>query len=357
MEATFTMVPPLPRSIMRLPAAWLMRKVPRTLTAITRSNFSGGISVGGAPQVAPELLTSTSTLPKARSASATTLSTLPPSVTSSSRASALRPRASISSLTSSSGSSLRAQSTTLAPASERASAMWRPSPRPPPVTMAVLPSRRKRSSVFTRSPSLDYGAAPALEHPERPGAQGHEVAIRVVDLRLGGSRPAGAVEDLALAGYAPRVDGAEEVDVHLDGGRPHPHQRQDREAHGGVYERGVDPAVQGAGAVEVDLLDGDAYDRASRLDPLDLRPHVPGEGHLLVEVSREALEPLPAQRSSTVVHQTSPSVTRAAGHVEDLPAHERGLLRGEEQDRRRHVLGPPGAARGYLLHHLLHELL
>src|SRR3712207_5464576 len=200
-----------------------MRKVPRTLTAITLSNFSGGISVGGAPQVAPELLTSTSTLPKVRSASATTRSTLSPSVTSSSRASALRPRASISSLTSSSGSSLRAQSTTLAPASERASAMWRPSPLPPPVTMAVLPSRRKRSSVFTSSPSLDYGATPALEHPERPGAQSHEVALRVADLRLGGRRPPGAVEDLALAGEVPRVDGAAGVGAPLDRGRTQPH--------------------------------------------------------------------------------------------------------------------------------------
>ena len=70
------MVPPEPRSIMRRPAAWDMRKVPRTLTLSTWSKRSRGISAGGAPHVAPLLLTTTSRLPNASSAATTTLSTL-----------------------------------------------------------------------------------------------------------------------------------------------------------------------------------------------------------------------------------------------------------------------------------------
>src|SRR5215210_3819029 len=150
-EEMLTMRPPSPRSIMRLPTVWAMRNVPRTLTCTTWSNFSSGISSGGAPQVVPLLLTRTSIAPKASSVSATTLFTSSGSVTSQASASALPPRPSISALTSSSASFLRAQRTTLAPASESASAMYWPSPRPPPVTMAVLLSRRNRSSAFVRS--------------------------------------------------------------------------------------------------------------------------------------------------------------------------------------------------------------
>src|SRR5215212_2133374 len=51
------------------------------------------------------------------------------------------------------------------------------------------------------------------------------------------------------------------------------------------------------------------------------------------------------------------SIPRSTGDVEDLSAHERGLLGGQVQDRRRHVLRPAAAAHGYILHHLLYELL
>src|ERR671920_188925 len=50
-----------------------MRNVPCTLTCITRSNFSSGISSTGAPHVAPLLLTRMSIAPKASSVSFTTL--------------------------------------------------------------------------------------------------------------------------------------------------------------------------------------------------------------------------------------------------------------------------------------------
>src|ERR687885_378458 len=61
------MRPPSPRSIIRLPTAWLMRNVPCTLTRITKSNFSSGISSAGAPHVAPLLLTRMSMSPKVSS--------------------------------------------------------------------------------------------------------------------------------------------------------------------------------------------------------------------------------------------------------------------------------------------------
>src|SRR5919199_602108 len=153
-EEILTMRPPSPRSIMRLPTAWDIRNVPCTLTCITRSNFSSGISSAGAPHVAPLLLTRMSIAPKASSVSFTTLATSSGSVTSQARARALPPRSSISAFTSSSASRLREQRTTLAPASERASAMYCPRPRPPPVTTAVLPSRRNRSSAFVRAASV-----------------------------------------------------------------------------------------------------------------------------------------------------------------------------------------------------------
>jgi hypothetical protein len=96
-----------------------------------------------------------------------------------------------------------------------------------------------------------------LKHPKRPRSHSHEVPLRVVYLRLGCRCPAGAMHHLTLAGYTPLADRPEEVDVHLYGGRPHAHQRQHGEAHSIVYDRGVDPTVQGACAVEVDVFDVD----------------------------------------------------------------------------------------------------
>src|SRR5919112_2036029 len=223
--------PPSPRSIMRLPTAWDMRNVPRTLTRTTRSNLSSGISSAGAPHVAPLLLTSTSIAPKASSVSFTALSTSSGSVTSHSRARALPPRPSISAFTSSSASSLREQRTTLAPASERASAMYCPRPRPPPVTMAVLPLRRNNSSADERAwtsvsmavsslvwsfplltiPALHDRVALLLEDPERTRPHRDQVPLPVEDPPLGGRRPPRPVHDLAPADYAPLPDRSQKV--------------------------------------------------------------------------------------------------------------------------------------------------
>ena len=146
-----------------------------------------------------------------------------------------------------------------------------------------------------------------LEDPERSSSYGDEVAVGVADLRLGGRRPAGAVDHLALAGYAPPADRSQEVHVHLYRGRPDAHQRQHREAHGVVHEGGVYTAVQRTDAVEVDVLNVDVYDRPSRFDVLDLRPYMLGEGDLLVKVPREVFQLLFAQGPYIVTHRTLPS--------------------------------------------------
>src|SRR5262249_34178683 len=69
--------------------------------------------------------------------------------TSQRSASVSTPSPAISAAACSQRSSLRAQSTTFAPPSARACAMWRPMPLPPPVTMAVLPVRSKSSLAST----------------------------------------------------------------------------------------------------------------------------------------------------------------------------------------------------------------
>src|SRR5215208_954886 len=50
-------------------------------------------------------------------------------------------------------------------------------------------------------------------------------------------------------------------------------------------------------------------------------------------------------------------ISRPAGDVEHLPAHERGLLGGEVQDGGGHVLGPPRAADGDGLYALGDEVV
>src|SRR5215218_1588130 len=77
---------------------------------------------------------------------------------------------------------------------------------------------------------------------------------------------------------------------------------------------------------------------------------------------RSTARDAPVAPRSTPLHRLSPnapfrSVSRSTGDVQDLAAHERRLFGGEVQDRRRHVLRPAAAAHGYVLHHLLYELL
>jgi len=96
------------------------------------------------------------------------------------------------------------------------------------------------------------------------------------------------------------------VHVHLGGGRPNAHERQHGEAHRGIYERGVDPAVQGARAVEVDVFHGDAYNGASWPDLLDLSSYVSREGDYLVKIPCWMTQLLFAEGSAIFSHQNAP---------------------------------------------------
>ena len=154
-----------------------------------------------------------------------------------------------------------------------------------------------RALTFRNS---DYGVALLLEDPERTSPHSDEVPLGVVHLRLCCRRPAGAVDDLALAGYAPLADGPEEVDVHLYSGRPHADQREHGEAHGGIYERSVDPAVQRPGPVEVEVLDVNVDGAPARLDVLYLRPDVLREGDPLVDSLQTSNSSLRAPLTSKV---------------------------------------------------------
>ena len=146
-EAMLMMRPPCWRSIMCKPTARLTKYVPSTLTWITRSQASNGISANGAPHVAPALFTRMSTRSSWVLASRASVCTSPGSVTSPRTAQARCP-ASRSSVASAS-ISLRVRATTTmaapAPASARATAM--PIPRPAPVTTAARPA-----SVTGRAP-------------------------------------------------------------------------------------------------------------------------------------------------------------------------------------------------------------
>ena len=78
--------------------------------------------------------------PSSRTVSATQRSMSSGRVTSATTGSAVPPGFSISAATASSLASVRPASATAAPSAARASAMPRPMPCPPPVTMARLPS-------------------------------------------------------------------------------------------------------------------------------------------------------------------------------------------------------------------------
>ena len=70
--------------------------------------------------------------------------------------------------------------------------------------------------------------------------------------------------------------------------------------------------MQRSAAVKVVLLDVDVEDRASRLDPLDLRPNVPGERYLVVssvQTRRSSLSaPLTSNEPSRNASTLNPSI-------------------------------------------------
>src|SRR5215218_4128007 len=208
-----------------------------------------------------------------------------------------------------------------------------------------------------------------LEDAEGSCAHGHEVSITISDFALDGGNATCAVDDLGGAGDPTLPHGTEEVDVEADGRRPQADERGHREPHRIVYERGVDSAMQCYVAVEVDAFHVYVADGLPRLDLLDFASYVPRESDLLVKVLSESGQLFFVQTSYCFFHKLSswpdpknsalanPLISRPAGDVEHLAAHERGLLGGEVQDGGGHVLGPSSAADGDALYALGDEVV
>src|SRR5437667_330472 len=136
-----TMLPPLPRAIMRGATA----RVPcRTVFRLARTRASQPFSLvsrKAARNVPPTLLTSTSTPPKRSTAAATARSTASPSRTSVGSASAAPPARSISAAVACAEAASSSRTATRAPKAARPRAIPLPMPAPAPVTSATRPVR------------------------------------------------------------------------------------------------------------------------------------------------------------------------------------------------------------------------
>src|SRR5271167_3524276 len=130
--------------------------MPVTLVLSTFSKPSGGKSSIGAAQVAPALLTRMSRRGDHSRTSAA--SARAPSALDTSAAIAwTSPKADSCSAVACSGSALREERHTRAPATSSPRAIISPIPRDPPVTSAVLPARENRSLRFVVGSSLRIG--------------------------------------------------------------------------------------------------------------------------------------------------------------------------------------------------------
>src|SRR5215831_10443024 len=151
MEPTLIILPRL-RSIIPGATARAQRNMEVRLVTSTSSHSSSVTSTDALSSVTPALLTRMSMGPSARSASVTAARIPSALVTSSGMARARPPAASISAAANAIWSLPRAAQATAAPASPRARAMARPSPRLAPVTSAVRPSREKSDPRSSPSP-------------------------------------------------------------------------------------------------------------------------------------------------------------------------------------------------------------
>src|SRR5918996_3318058 len=138
------MAPPPPCSIIRFPAARAQRKPPSSTIAVTARQPFGDRSSALTTKLPAALLTRTSTRPNRSTAAATRASTASGSRTSVGTAS---PSPTRSATVSSSGSGRLPATATAAPRRPSSSAIARPRPVPPPVTIAVLPSKVPSASM------------------------------------------------------------------------------------------------------------------------------------------------------------------------------------------------------------------
>ena len=168
-EVTEAILTTRPQPLSTMPATidCVHRNVPVAFTAMTRFQSSSDWLWRGADLTTPALLTSTSTRPMRSIAALVSLVTLSGSVTSTGTGHACTPSARNSVATPSISFSLRAATTTAAPAAPSARAIAAPMPRPPPVTTAVFPSSVSRVFMRLASPcrhpwarNLSRGRAP-----------------------------------------------------------------------------------------------------------------------------------------------------------------------------------------------------
>jgi len=129
-DAMLMIEPPLPSASMRLPTSWAQAKAPSRLTDMVAANASAGTRSGIMPASieAPALFTRMSTRPKRASAASTMAATSLLFVTSHRTTSVLLAESPRLAWTALSLSSLRAASTTFAPAVASASAKVTPRP-------------------------------------------------------------------------------------------------------------------------------------------------------------------------------------------------------------------------------------
>src|SRR5262245_43066872 len=186
-----TMLPP-PRSRMAGTTVLVSTNAPTRLIRSTSAKSAALISVSGARSLTAAELISASTPPSSARVVSTRRCASASIPTSPATASALPPTFVIASTTSASGSGRRPKTTTRAPSAANSSAVARPMPVPPPVTMATLPSsppivppfvRVAGAQAFHRAARTLRGARGAPR-----GAEVHECLIVVIRAVFGKQR-------------------------------------------------------------------------------------------------------------------------------------------------------------------------
>ena len=169
-SVTFTILPPRESGIIaRVATAWVISQVPSTFSRITVRKPFGVMSSAGVRNCPPALFTSRSIWPWRSSTPSTSASTWSSSRMSHARASTRPPSAAAA--VSSSGSSRRPQTTTCAPSAASSRAVARPSPEPPPLTMATWPSRSPGWKIFDGTGRAAYRAGHEGDPPAERSAR------------------------------------------------------------------------------------------------------------------------------------------------------------------------------------------
>src|SRR5436853_474475 len=149
------MILPPPRARITGAAACEHSHRPRRFTASSASQSSRVYSTAGLRMMKPAAVMSTSSPPRAATASANSRWISSGRATSAAKGMPRRPRARISAATASTSGRVRAATATSAPADARASAIPRPNPRPPPVTSARRPTSESVSTLPVHPPDLE----------------------------------------------------------------------------------------------------------------------------------------------------------------------------------------------------------